>query len=150
MKENRHLALRALLWIICVYHVVCGLMANLFPSRIPALAETLAGMKVGAASEFIYLAKPLGIYAIAFGVMMGLAAWNPIKNRALISVGIVLFALRIAQRLAGIDEMQSVFGVSPTRSLVTIALVACFGLALAWLRFQLHRELQSAERTPVA
>lgn len=141
MNENKHTALRGLLWLICVYHVGCGLVVNLIPDQIPALAERLAGMKVHAAPEFISLAKPFGVYAIAFGVMMGLAAWNPVKNRALITVGVILFALRIIQRLMGLDEMEQVFGVTHAKSLTTIGIVACFGVALAWLRFQLYREM---------
>ena len=150
MEKNRYTALRGLLWLICVYHVGCGLIANLFPDQIPALAERLAGMKVHAVPEFIYLAKPFGVYAMVFGIMMGVAAWNPVKNRALITVGVILFALRIIQRLIGMDEVQMIFGVSHARSLVTIGIVACFGAALAWLRFLLYREmhLEKTEDAP--
>jgi hypothetical protein len=143
--ENKHVALRGLLWIICFYHVGCGLAPNLFPDQVPMLAEKLAGMRVSAVPEFIYLAKPFGVYAIAFGIMMGLAAWNPVKNRALISVGIILFALRIIQRLMGISEVEQLFGVAPSRSFATIGIVAAFGAALAWLRFLLYREMRKAD-----
>ena len=142
MKNNNHLSLRSLLWLICVYHVVCGLIPNLFPSQLPALAQRLAGMQIGNVPECIALAKPFGVYAMVFGIMMGVAAWNPIKNRALISVGVMLFLLRIAQRLAGLNEAQQVFGVPPHRSLITIAIVSCFAVALAWLRFLLYRDMR--------
>ena len=141
MATNNHAALRALLWLICIYHVTCGLIPTLFPSHLPALAERLAGMKIGAVPECIALAKPFGVYAVAFGIMMGVAAWNPVKNRALITVGVILFALRIAQRLAGMQEAEQVFGVPPARSLITIAIVSCFAVALAWLRFLLYRDM---------
>lgn len=143
MAENKHLALRGLLWVICLYHVVFGLAANLFPGQVPAIAERLAGMKIASAPEFIYLAKPFGLYAIAFGITMGLSAWNPVKNRAVITVAVVLFALRVVQRLADIGETEKVFGVPAARSLASVAIVACFSLALAWLRFQLYREMHA-------
>lgn len=139
--QQKHTGLRVLLWVICLYHVACGLVPNLFPGQVQALAERLAGMKIQAEPEFIALAKPFGVYAIAFGVMMGLAAWNPVKNRALISVGIILFALRILQRLAGLEEASQVFGVAPGRSMGMIAVIACFAVALAWLRFRLYRAM---------
>jgi hypothetical protein len=145
MKRNEHIALRSLLWFICIYHVVCGLVPNLFPEQVPVLAESLAGMKIQAAPEFIALTKPFGIYAIAFGIMMGLAAWNPIKNRALISVGIILFLLRILQRLTGLHEAQEVFGVPLSRSFGTMAIVAGFAIALTVLRILLYRKMHQKE-----
>lgn len=147
--KHKHIALRALLWFICLYHVVSGLIPNLFPELLPMLAKQLAGMKIGAVPECIALARPLGVYAITFGIMMGVAAWNPVKNRALISVGIVLFSLRIAQRLLFLREAQEVFGVPLARSLVTVAVVSCFALALAWLRLLLYREMR-AEKSDAA
>lgn len=145
MPQSNHLALRVLLWVIGLYHVVCGLLANLMPDRIPALAQMLAGMKVTASPDFLYLAKPFGVYVIAFGIMMIVAAWNPVKNRALISIGILLFALRIFQRLTTMTEVETLFGVTPARSLATIGIVACFGGALAWLRFQLYRQMHTGD-----
>lgn len=141
MVKSKHTALRSLLWFICVYHVVFGLIPNLFPGQVEGLAERLAGMRIGAAPECLALAKPFGVYAMIFGVMMGVAAWDPVKNRALISVGIVLFVLRIMQRLAGLNEAHQVFGVAPGRGLLTVAVVSCFALALAWLRYRLYREM---------
>lgn len=146
MNTNRHTALRGLLWIICIYHVICGLIPNLFPNQVPALAAQLSGMQqVQAAPEFIALAKPFGVYAITFGVMMGLAAWNPVKNRALISVGIVLFALRIIQRLTGLQEAEEVFNVPVGRSMITIGIVSCFAIALTGLRLMLYKEMKKED-----
>ena len=114
---------------------------------IPAIAEKLAGMKIKPTPEFLYLIQPFSVYAIAFGVMMGVAAWNPVKNRALISIGIVLVALRICQRLASLDDVAQVFGVSHARSFLTIGIVAFFGLALAWFRYRLYREMHGDSPT---
>ena len=141
MKTQSHIALRGLLWFICLYHVACGLATILWPDQIPTIAEKLAGMKVHATPEFLYLAKPFGVYAAAFGVMMGVAAWNPVKNRALISIGIVLFTLRIVQRLLTLGEVEQLFGVSHLRSLQTIGIVGVLGLALGWFRFRLYAEM---------
>jgi hypothetical protein len=143
METRRHLALRGLLWFICLYHVACGLLVIAVPDQIPLVAEKLAGLKVSASPEFLYLAKPFAVYAMVFGVMMGVAAWTPVKNRALISIGVVLFALRIVQRLLSLDEVERIFGVPPARSWQTIGIVAALGLALAWLRYRLYREMRA-------
>jgi hypothetical protein len=142
--EKKHTPLRALLWLICVYHVGFGLLANAPSDLMRQCAANLLGMNLPTDAALDYVIKPFGVYVMTFGVMMGVAAWNPVKNRALISVGVVLFALRIAQRLLNLEAMQRALGVTPSRNLTTVAVVAVFGLALAWFRFQLFREMHGA------
>jgi hypothetical protein len=141
--KSKYISLRILLWVICIYHVAAGLLANIFPEMLPWLAERLAGMQIGSVPEAIALAKPLGVYAMIFGVMMGVAAWNPVKNRAIISVGVILFLVRIVQRLAGLQEAEQVFGVPVSRSLSTVAAVSVFAVALALFRYILYRDMHS-------
>ena len=147
--QNKHTALRALLWIICVYHIAFGLLANLPSETVRNLAHALFGLNLPEVSALEYVLKPFGIYVMTFGVMMGVAAWNPVKNRALISVGVVLFGLRILQRLISMAAMEHALSITPARNLGTLAVVAAFGLALAWLRLQLYREMH-APGTPEA
>jgi putative Ca2+/H+ antiporter (TMEM165/GDT1 family) len=143
--KNKHTALRALLWAICIYHVVFGLLANLPAETMRGLAATLLGFSLPAVPALDYVVKPFGIYVIAFGVMMGVAAWNPVKNRALISIGVVLFVLRAAQRLIHVEEMQDALGVTPARNLIAVCVVVAFAVALLGLRWKLHCELHAAE-----
>lgn len=147
--KNKHTALRALLWLICAYHVGFGLLANLPSDVMRRCAIALLGISLPTDAALDYVIKPFGIYAMTFGVMMGVAAWNPAKNRALISVGVVLFALRIVQRLLNMDAMQQAFNITPSRNLATVAVVAVFGLALAWFRFQLYREMHGETEAKV-
>ena len=142
--EKKHTPLRTLLWLICIYHVGFGLLANAPSDLMRQCAVSMLGINLPANAALDYVIKPFGIYVMTFGVMMGVAAWNPVKNRALISVGVVLFVLRIAQRLLNLEAMQQAFGVAPSRNLATVAVVAVFGLALAWFRFQLYRDMHGA------
>jgi hypothetical protein len=146
MKRN-YVALRALLWVIGLYHITFGLLANLPAETMRQLAATLLGFKLPAEPVVDYIVQPFGIYVIVFGVMMTVAAWNPVKNRALISVGVVLFVLRIIQRLASFDDMQRAFGVTPARNLFTVSVVALFAAALIWLRYQLYRDMHRTDST---
>jgi|GEM_PF-1338385 hypothetical protein len=139
--NNKHTALRGLLWFICVYHVVLGLCANLPPSQVQAIAAALLGLQLPDNAALFQLLKPFGVYVMVFGVAMGIAAWNPVKNRALISLGVVLFALRLIQRLVDLDGVQQNLGVTSDRNWATIATVAVFTLLLAVLRWKLHREM---------
>lgn len=143
--KNKHTVLRALLWAICLYHVIFGLLANLPAETMRGLAATLLGFHLPAVPALDYVIKPFGIYVIAFGVMMGVAAWNPVKNRALISIGVVLFVLRAGQRVLRVDEMQEALGVTPSHNLVAVCVVVAFAVALLWLRWKLHCEIHADE-----
>lgn len=148
--QSKHTGLRALLWAICVYHVLFGLLANAPSATMRELAASLLGVHLPADAALDYIVKPFGVYVMTFGVMMGVAAWNPVKNRALISVGVILFALRIAQRLMTLGAAEQAFGITVSRNLGTVAVVSLFGLALAWFRFQLYREMSASRASAEA
>jgi DMSO/TMAO reductase YedYZ heme-binding membrane subunit len=143
--QNKHLFLRGVLWLICIYHVLAGLVVNISSDAVSWVARNLAGMTLTPDPQFYYLAKPFGVYAMAFGVAMGVAAWNPVKNRAIITIGVILFALRIIQRLTSTAEIQQLFGVSAGRNWMTIAIVAVLGITLAVLRLKLYSEMRRGE-----
>jgi len=141
--NNKHTALRGLLWFISIYHVVLGLCANLPPPQVQGIASALLGLHLPENPALFQLLKPFGVYVMTFGVAMGVAAWNPVKNRALITVGVVLFALRLIQRLIDLDGVQQNLGVTSGRNWATIATVAAFTLLLAGLRWNLYREMHA-------
>jgi len=142
--QSKHWGLRGLLWLICAYHVTVGVLLNCPQAWIAAAAKSLFGnMTLAGDPGMYFVLRPMGVYVILFGIMMGVAAWNPVKNRALITVGVILFALRIIQRIMTAGEFQSLFGVSQARNAAMIGVVAVFGLALAWFRLQLYREMHA-------
>ena len=148
MHTNKHTVLRGLLWCICAYHIVLGFCANLPPSQVQAAATSLLGLHLPDSPALYQLLKPFGVYVMVFGVMMGLAAWNPVKNRALITIGVVLFTLRLLQRLIDLDEVQQNLGVSTARNWATIVTVAIFALLLGALRLKLYRDMNSGNKSP--
>jgi hypothetical protein len=143
--KSNHRGLRALLGLICVYHAAVGVIAFLPPSAVSAAAQALLGLKLPAEPALFHVIQSFGVYALVFGFTMGLAAYDPVKNRAMITVGIFLMALRVGQRLAGLEDLERSFGVSPLRNAGTVATVAGIGIALAWFRWRLWREMRTAE-----
>jgi hypothetical protein len=141
--NNKYTALRGLLWFICLYHVFLGICANLPAPQVQAVGAALFGLHLPDNPALFQLLKPFGVYVTVFGVMMGVAAWNPVKNRALITVGVVLFALRLLQRLTDLDGVQQNLGVASGRNWATIATVAAFTLLLATLRWKLYRDMHA-------
>jgi hypothetical protein len=143
--DKKYLFPRAVLWFVAVYHTVVGLVALFSKEGVIAAAKMLGAYNINAGPSFFYIVKPFGVYLIAFGVSMALAAWDPIKNRALLSVGVVLFALRLLQRILTAQETQTLFNITPGRNAVTIAIVATFCLVLLAFRIMLYRDMHQAE-----
>lgn len=139
---------RCVLWLICLYHVVVGTACFLPVENVQAAAGTILGLTLPDEPALYQVIKSFGVYALAFGVMMGVAAWNPVKNRALISIGVVLFTLRVAQRAFNLEEMQAGLGVDASRNIGTLVVVAILGGVLTWFRWVILRDMrrQSSER----
>jgi hypothetical protein len=83
--------------------------------------------------QFSYILKPLGAFMIALGVMAAMAARDPLRNRAIIIGFAVLFTLRGLQRLLFMNEIESVFAIPPSRSLVQMVVMLLLALALVLL-----------------
>lgn len=143
--KKKHLALRGLLLFIAAYHIAVGSLAIFSKEGVIAAAKTLADYQVDADPSFFYIIKPFGIYLIVFGISMLVAAYNPVKNRAIISIGVLLFGLRVIQRIIYVQETQEIFNVPLWRNAVTIGIVAVFALLLAFFRFQLYRDMHKPE-----
>ncbi|MFH1022810.1 MAG: hypothetical protein V1809_05425 [Planctomycetota bacterium] len=140
MKKS-HPVFRGLLWVIGTYHIIIGLLFNGPRDILIQTGHVVGGITLMPEPGVFHLAKPFGIYLIAFGVAMWMAAWNPIKNRAIISLAVILFGLRIAQRLITFRETTEIFGISAARNTTMILTVAIFTVALAFFRLQLRAEL---------
>jgi hypothetical protein len=143
--NNKHIALRGLLWFICLYHVILGLCANLPSAQVQSLAKAIWGIHLPEEPALYQVIKPFGLYVMIFGVAMGVAAWNPVKNRAMISIGVVLFGVRLLQRLFEHDRVQHTLHVSAARLWATIATVGAFTLLLAYFRWKLYREMRASK-----
>jgi hypothetical protein len=148
--KSRYLLPRVLLAAIGLYHVTIGVIAFFPPEGVKAAAAAILGLSLPDEPALFQVIKSFGVYAGVFGVMMGLAAYDPVKNRAMITAGVVLFALRVGQRLGNLDELERSFGVAAGRNLGTVAVVAGLGLALAWFRWRLWRDMRAATEEAVA
>jgi len=83
--------------------------------------------------QFAYIMKPLGAFMIALGVMAAMAARNPLGNRSIIIGFAVLFTMRGLQRLLFMSEIESVFAIPASRSLVQMVVMLSLALALVLL-----------------
>jgi hypothetical protein len=83
--------------------------------------------------QFAYIMKPLGAFMIALGIMAAFAARNPLGNRPIIIGFAILFTMRGLQRLLYMREIESVFAIPSSRSLIQMIVMLSLALGLVLL-----------------
>lgn len=117
--------------LVAVYHGILGAMGT-FAS--PELAASVIQMTYGVSLEFgtqtLYLIKFISAYMLAFALVMYMLSKDPIKYRHLVWVPITLFSVRIFDRLFFFDMLNSGFGMTIQRDLITVAIIGAIALVL--------------------
>lgn len=142
---QQHLILRGTAWVICAYHLLVGIVLNGPVPWIQWVADNLLGATRLPDGSALFLARMLGTFMIVFGLSMGLAAWDPIKNRALISLGAILVGLRGFQRIFQADDLEIALGLPAAKNWMTVVVVLAFAGALALFRYRIYREMHHDE-----
>jgi hypothetical protein len=131
---SKRFALQLVLVAICVYHLVLGGCAFLSEDLAVWLADALFSVRVEPTPQVNYLVKLLGIYAILFGLLAATAARAPERHPALLNLVIVLYILRVLNKLVFADLFVRAFNAPPARTWIDIAMLVAFGLAVALLK----------------
>ncbi len=130
---------RILTGFIAAYHLGVGLLLLFSGDLSIRAAKALAGWTIQGSPALGIAGEILGCYIIAFGLMMAFAAADPIQGRHAITVGLVLIALRLFQRLVFSGKVIETFQVPAGRHWAAFAIVAAIGLALLAFRIQVGR-----------
>ena len=134
MRSSNVAWLSRFLWIVCAFHVLVGLSLNVDLGLKEWVGGTLYNAQVDwSDGQFAYIMKPLGAFMIALGVMAALAARDPLGNRPIIIGFAVLFTMRGLQRLLFMNEIESVFAIPSSRSMVQMVVMLSLALALVLL-----------------
>ena len=138
-------ALKVVLWVVCLSHILLGGAIMLSPS-LQERAAALYGAQVEWTPQFVYILRPLGAFMLVLGVVGIAAAPNPIRYRVLGYGFVVLLLIRVIQRIVFQSDIREAFALSTSRNLLN----AGFFLALAVLLLVLlvlasRRPLQTAE-----
>ncbi len=143
MNKNL-LPYRILAGFVSFYHVVLGLLMLFSGEMAIKAAKSMAGMTIIGSPVLGIMGEILACYIIAFGLMMGLAAWNPIKNRSLITVGLVLFTLRLLQRIIFADKTMEVFQIPSARYWTAFIIVLIISVILGIFRIRIYKDLKKS------
>lgn len=138
MKSKRFVALQVLLWGICAFHIIIGLGLNVSPD-FPQLVAQYYGAEVAWTPEFLYVVKPVGAFMLVFGVLVGVAARDPLAHGPIVYGAVLLFILRGLQRIVFQDEIGAALAIGASRNIGN----AIFFLLLAAVVFLLYRAASS-------
>jgi len=134
MRSSNVAWLSRFLWIVCAFHILVGLSLNVDLGLKEWVGGTLYNTQVDwSDGQFAYIMKPLGAFMIALGVMAAMAARDPLGNRPIILGFAVLFTMRGLQRLLFMNEIESVFAIPSSRSLLQMVVMLSLALALVLL-----------------
>ncbi len=137
MKPKTVVALQAMLWMVCAFHVAMGVGLNLPGDEVVNGAARMYGAGVAEWSpQFLYILRPLGVFMLALGVFAGAAALDPLRHRLTIFVFAGIFIARALQRLMFGDEVTEIFGIDSGRNMGNMVFfvgLAAILIVLDWL-----------------
>ncbi len=115
-----------------IYHLLLGLVATFASAGfVISIASSVYGITINIDPNiFISLARFVGSYMIAFGLMMGLVALKPTLYRNFAWVAVILFALRLFDRLVFFDTLEKALNITWASSIPTIVVVTLMAVSL--------------------
>ncbi len=138
--QNKYVFFRAVVWLVCLYHVTFGVLLNCPSELIDSTAKSLMGATKLPDASALFLARMVGTYMLVFGIGMGVAAWNPVKNRALLTIGVILVVLRALQRVVQANDLTHALGVSSSGNWATIIILLVFAAILGLFRLRILQD----------
>jgi hypothetical protein len=147
-NNNTHGVLKAVLWVIAVYHLAFGAVL-LTGFNAENLARSVLGATVEISDQVSYMFKPLGIYTIAFGALALLTALDPTRHRPMLIGIMALYILRLLNHLLQMNTLHEVFKVPDSTSYRSIGILAVIIILLAvfWPRRDPSASEENAEPT---
>ena len=133
---------RVVVALVCLYHLFLGIVLNSPVDVISWVAINLLGATHLPDATALFPARMLGTYLIVFGLGMGLVAWDPVKNRALLSLGAILVVMRILQRVLQADDLQVALGITSQASWGTVIGLLLIVIVLVVFRLLLLRDMK--------
>lgn len=129
-NTKAHGALKIVLWVIAVYHLVFGAVL-LTGFNVENLARSVLGAQMEINDQVDYMLKPLGIYTMVFGGLALLTALNPLRHRPMLIGIMALYVLRLLNHLMQMDTLREVFKVPDSTSYRSIGILAVITILLA-------------------
>jgi hypothetical protein len=133
-EPSSYVLLRVVLAVASIPPLLFGLGATISGKYAARYAAVLSRASVRLTPELNYLLKPLGLYVMMFGVLMGYAMIFPAESSSIITWGAAVLFLRAIQRIVISRELQKLFNIPVGLNLLHCAYLFLLALTLVLLR----------------
>lgn len=117
--------------IVGIYHVILGVAALVLPvGMMSSMVELFLGFSPSITDQFVLVSKFTGVYVLAFGVVVLLIARDPERYSLFITPVLLLFAIRLIDKLVFFNEIGAELDVPPVRNVLAVVFVAVFFFGL--------------------
>ena len=132
--KQRYIPVKIVLGIVSITHVVIGIVGMIPPIPIGIALAFYGATDLDISIQFKHVLQMYGAYMFTIGIMAALAAWNPLKNKAIIYGICILFFVRVLQRLFFFQEADETFGISAPYYWIQTAVFLLIALFLILFR----------------
>ncbi len=142
-KQGKKTVLQWLLYIVSIYHLLLGVLTIFAKDLTVGLAKLAFNFNLTLTDQVYWVVNPLAAYLLAFGLFTWVAATNPVKYKKIIFAGVILFGVRVVQRLFFFltAPKSLVSNVDPVRGVLFLLSITALGVAL----FILARKLPDSK-----
>ena len=114
-----------------VYHIILGVAGLILPADMfVKVSSLILGFSPNVDNQFQFIVKFSSAYILVFGIMLLLLAANPIKNRALVIPALVLFGIRLINKIVFFSSIASSFEIANSRNIFSIVAILFFFLGI--------------------
>ena len=134
MKTPCITSLKAVLWIVCIPHLIMGILGCLPFVDITQIAAVVYKATVAPSAQLEHVARMLAGYFLVIGLLAFFAIKDPLKSSSIISALSVLLFIRVFQMLTFAKDAFNVFGIPAYWYWGQAILFIIMAIALIFLR----------------
>lgn len=121
--------------IAAIYHLVLGGALLAMPAdAMSGITRVFLGTELEVDRVLSMVGKFASAYILAFGIMLALLCLKPARLRVLVIPALVLFGIRLANKLVFLTTIEETFGVTRGRSVFALVCLAVIFGVMAWSR----------------
>ena len=128
------------LYFSSIFHVIGGLMILFSQESAQCYCEIVFGYILNINKEMEYILRNLGVYALAFGIILFFSAKNPRRHKPVILSLVIIYVFRVFNSLFTIETIHSSFQVPVYRIYMAIFILTTILILLILGYFRISNE----------